>query len=143
MKIAYTRLEITLMTSFNLYSYLEGDKTKEEAKEAFGIIYNVVDKDVPLGFYLKIILSVLNDVFDSEIEEELLHSNERDDTFIAFEKLLFNRKDGLSDNAILRGVYDQLLYLAFSITGGDSRQVIEAMSNIETIREKLMQRGQL
>jgi hypothetical protein len=141
-QIQLSELELTLLSSFNLYLFIDGDKSKEESEECFKTIVEAIREDTPLYFYAKIVLSIINGTFNSEVTDALLNEDNRNsEGFRAFEKLLIDRNTGLkNDTFILNGVYELLMQYAHHLTNGNVAQVSEAVDNIEALQKILSER---
>ena len=141
-RIQLSELELTLLSSFNLYMFMSGDATKEHSEECFKTIVEVIREDTPLYFYAKIVLSIINGTFNSEVADALLNEDNRNsEGFRVFEKLLIDRNTGLkNDTFILKSVYELLMQLAHRLTNGDTHQVVEAVDNIEVLQNILAKR---
>ena len=141
-QIQLSELELTLLSSFNLYLFIDGDKSKEESEECFKTIVEVIREDTPLYYYAKIVLSIINGTFNSQVTDALLNEDNRNsEEFRAFEKLLIDRNTGLkNDTFILNGVYELLMQYAHFLTNGDVTQVTEAVDNIEVLQNTLSKR---
>jgi len=138
-RIQLSELELTLLSSFNLYMFMSGDATKEHSEECFKTIVEVVKEDTPLYFYANMILAIINGTFNSTVTDALMEESSSDsEWFRTFEKLLVDRSIGLKgDSIILESVYELLMQLAHHLTNGDTHQVVEAVDNIEALQNIL------
>ncbi len=138
-QIQLSELELNLLSSFNLYLLINGEKSKEESEECFKTIVEVIREDTPLHYYVSMVLALINGTFNRAVTDELMKENDSNSqSFRTLEKLLIDRSIGLKDdNLILRSVYELLMQLAYHLTNGDTKQIIEAMDSIEALQDIL------
>ena len=138
-RIQLSELELTLLSSFNLYLFINGEKSKEESEECFKTIVEVIREDTPLHYYATMILTIINGTFNNAVADALMeenHSNTK--AFRGLEKLMIDRSIGLkSDSTLLESVYELLMQLAHHLTDGNVAKVSEAVDNIEVLQDML------
>ena len=142
-RIQLSELEFTLLSSFNLCLLINGDRTKEESEECFKIILEGIKEDTPLHYYVSIVLSLINETFNSSVTDVLMkESNSNSQSFRELEKLLIARNMGLkSDNEMLQVTCKLFAQLINYLADGDINQIIEATDNIEALQDMLIRGG--
>lgn len=140
MRIAFTELELTLLTGFNIYNYLNEEKSKDEAMEAITIIQDKIKHDTPLYHYVSIIQSVLDGTHKDQLMDLMMEQEPNSKDFRTCQKLLLGYQVGrTTDKSHLEALYKMLIELSVHQTKGNEALIIEAMENIDTIQEFLYQ----
>ena len=139
MRIALTELEMTLLSGFNIWRYINDDINKEELKEVVTILINTTKKDDPLYNLLLIAEAVLNNTLMKHITDILLMEEAPNSAnYRTASKLIINHSQNpYGDKALLKALYTQIIALSHHQTNGNEALIIEAMESIETIQERL------
>ena len=140
MRIAFTELEMTLLMGFNLYQYINEEKSKDEALEAITIIQDKIESDTPLYQYALVAQSVLNGKLKDHLMNLMMNQEPNSANFRTCQKLLLGYQSGVTtDKGNIEALYKMLIELSVHQTNGDEALIIEAMENIDTIQEFLYQ----
>ncbi len=141
MRIALTELEMTLLSAFKIWEYQNDTITKEDLKGVVDLLLNIIREDTPLYNLILIADSILNDTLIRHITDILLMDEEPNSPgYRMATKLIINHaQDPYHDKALLKALYHQIIGLSHHQTNGSEALIIDAMENIEAIKERLYQ----